>query len=205
MFLRGNCTVLSCPDSPSWLVGNENERARHIRLHERVNALPDANYSTLKYLMGHLHKCVTLSPTPALPLPFPRRAPSADPRPSHAPPLPAESLTCATPPLSRPRRRNRVTQHEAQNSMSAQNLAIVFGPTLFNGMLSAMADTSLQNRVRGTPPSARRASVCALPLTRRAPLPLSFHRPSRRFSSTTPTSSSTRATSPRPTPAHIGL
>ena len=69
MFLRGNCTVLSCPDSPSWLVGNENERARHIRLHERVNALPDANYSTLKYLMGHLHKCVT----PPLPSPsFPR-------------------------------------------------------------------------------------------------------------------------------------
>lgn len=36
--------------------GNENERARHIRLHERVNALPDPNYSTLKYLMGHLHR-----------------------------------------------------------------------------------------------------------------------------------------------------
>lgn len=52
--------------------------------------------------------------------------------------------------------------------MSAQNLAIVFGPTLFNGMLSAMADTSLQNRVRGTPPP-RVARVCALPLTRRAP------------------------------------
>ncbi|KAH9926242.1 GTPase activating protein [Epithele typhae] len=37
---------------------NENERARHIRLHERVNALPDPNYSTLRYLMGHLHKVV---------------------------------------------------------------------------------------------------------------------------------------------------
>ena len=34
----------------------ENDRLRHIRLHERVNALPDSNYSTLKYLMGHLHK-----------------------------------------------------------------------------------------------------------------------------------------------------
>ncbi|CDO68401.1 hypothetical protein BN946_scf184815.g48 [Trametes cinnabarina] len=81
---------------------NENERARHIRLHERVNALPDPNYSTLKYLMGHLHK---------------------------------------------------VVQHEAQNAMSVQNLAIVFGPTLFgqgqigpNGQMNGMADTSLQNK-----------------------------------------------------------
>ncbi|QRV89091.1 Rho GTPase-activating protein 12 [Ceratobasidium sp. AG-Ba] len=34
----------------------EGERLRGIRLHEHVNALPDANYSTLKFLMGHLHK-----------------------------------------------------------------------------------------------------------------------------------------------------
>jgi hypothetical protein len=34
----------------------ENERLRQIRLHERVNDLPDANYSTLKYVMGHLYK-----------------------------------------------------------------------------------------------------------------------------------------------------
>ncbi|EJF59372.1 GTPase activating protein [Dichomitus squalens LYAD-421 SS1] len=81
---------------------NENERARHIRLHERVNGLPDPNYSTLKYLMGHLHK---------------------------------------------------VVQHEAQNQMSVQNLAIVFGPTLFgqvqpglNGAMNGMADASLQNK-----------------------------------------------------------
>ncbi|KAF8996072.1 Rho GTPase activation protein [Hymenopellis radicata] len=33
------------------------ERLRHIRLHERVNDLPDPNYATLKYLLGHLHKC----------------------------------------------------------------------------------------------------------------------------------------------------
>lgn len=25
-------------------------------MHEHVNALPDANYSTLKYLMGHLYR-----------------------------------------------------------------------------------------------------------------------------------------------------
>ncbi|KAH9987508.1 GTPase activating protein [Russula vinacea] len=36
----------------------ENDRLRHIRLHERVNDLPDANYATLKYFMGHLHKIV---------------------------------------------------------------------------------------------------------------------------------------------------
>lgn len=34
----------------------ENDRLRHIRMHERVNDLPDANYATLKYLMGHLSK-----------------------------------------------------------------------------------------------------------------------------------------------------
>ncbi|CAD6892582.1 unnamed protein product [Tilletia laevis] len=34
----------------------ENDRLRHIRLHERVNDLPDANYATLKYLMGHLDR-----------------------------------------------------------------------------------------------------------------------------------------------------
>jgi hypothetical protein len=77
----------------------ENDRLQHIRLHERVNELPDANYSTLKYFMGHLH---------------------------------------------------RINQHSAENSMSMQNLSIVFGPTLFGQRASsngqgAMADTSFQN------------------------------------------------------------
>jgi len=40
----------------------ENDRLRHIRLHERVNELPDANYATLKYLMGHLDKVVKKAP-----------------------------------------------------------------------------------------------------------------------------------------------
>lgn len=39
----------------------ENDRLRHIRLHERVNDLPDPNYATLKYLMGHLDKYVIYS------------------------------------------------------------------------------------------------------------------------------------------------
>ncbi|KAF8318676.1 RhoGAP-domain-containing protein [Clavulina sp. PMI_390] len=34
----------------------EGDRLRHIRLHERVNDLPDPNYATLKYLMGHLYE-----------------------------------------------------------------------------------------------------------------------------------------------------
>nr|ASF90216.1 hypothetical protein SPAR03590 [Bartheletia paradoxa] len=34
----------------------DNDRLRHIRLHERVNDLPDPNYATLKFLMGHLAK-----------------------------------------------------------------------------------------------------------------------------------------------------
>ncbi|KAJ3502834.1 hypothetical protein NLJ89_g8709 [Agrocybe chaxingu] len=88
----------------------ENDRLRHIRLHERVNELPDANYATLKYFLGHLH---------------------------------------------------RINQHAAENQMSMQNLAIVFGPTLFGqqtaaaaaaagvngqgGGGGAMADASFQN------------------------------------------------------------
>ncbi|KAJ7668337.1 Rho GTPase activation protein [Mycena rosella] len=81
----------------------ENDRLRHIRLHERVNDLPDANYATLKYFLGHLH---------------------------------------------------RINQHAAENSMSVQNLAIVFGPTLFgqmklnpaNGSEGGMADATHQNQ-----------------------------------------------------------
>lgn len=45
----------------SFFPGNENERLRHIRLHERVNELPDPNYATLKHLMGHLNTCVSSS------------------------------------------------------------------------------------------------------------------------------------------------
>ncbi|KAE8257732.1 hypothetical protein A4X13_0g2159 [Tilletia indica] len=37
----------------------DNDRLRQIRLHERVNELPDANYATLKYLMGHLDRIRT--------------------------------------------------------------------------------------------------------------------------------------------------
>ena len=42
--------------SPLRYLEIENDRLRHIRLHERVNELPDPNYATLKYFMGHLHK-----------------------------------------------------------------------------------------------------------------------------------------------------
>ncbi|KZV59915.1 RhoGAP-domain-containing protein [Peniophora sp. CONT] len=34
----------------------ENDRLRHIRLHERINDLPDANYATLKFFLGHLSR-----------------------------------------------------------------------------------------------------------------------------------------------------
>lgn len=34
----------------------DNDRLRHIKLHEQVNELPDPNYATLKYFMGHLDK-----------------------------------------------------------------------------------------------------------------------------------------------------
>lgn len=63
--IRGLLRLPVCPCS--WLFifrnwGNlfcleiENERLRQIRLHERVNDLPDPNYSTLKYFLGHLHR-----------------------------------------------------------------------------------------------------------------------------------------------------
>lgn len=46
------------PSSCSLLIitETENDRLRQIQLHHKVNDLPDANYATLKYLMGHLHK-----------------------------------------------------------------------------------------------------------------------------------------------------
>ncbi|KAI9636893.1 putative GTPase activating protein [Dioszegia hungarica] len=34
----------------------ENDRLRHIRLHEQVNELPDPNYATLKFFMAHLDR-----------------------------------------------------------------------------------------------------------------------------------------------------
>lgn len=34
----------------------ENSRLRHIRLHERINELPDPNYATCKALLGHLDR-----------------------------------------------------------------------------------------------------------------------------------------------------
>lgn len=38
------------------LTGIDNDRLRHIRLHERVNDLPDSHYATLKFFMAHLHR-----------------------------------------------------------------------------------------------------------------------------------------------------
>jgi len=64
----------------------DNERMRHIKLHERVNELPDPNYATLKYFMSHL---------------------------------------------------NNVALNSQENSMTPQNLAIVFGPTLFGQQTTA--------------------------------------------------------------------
>jgi len=38
----------------------ENDRLRHVRLHERVNYLPDANYTTLMYLLGYRPSLLSL-------------------------------------------------------------------------------------------------------------------------------------------------
>jgi hypothetical protein len=42
-------------------IGYENDRLRHIRLHEQVNELPDPNYATLKFFMAHLDRYVQLA------------------------------------------------------------------------------------------------------------------------------------------------
>jgi Rho GTPase-activating protein RGD1 len=100
---------------------NDDNRLRQIRLHEQVNDLPDANYATLRYFMGHLYKY-------------------------------GQHRVLALPAHSAP---DRIVQYASHNSMSAGNLAIVFGPTLFgdfqgDGVLNGggiMADTTLQNKV----------------------------------------------------------
>lgn len=46
----------SPPQLANGIVEIENERLRHIRLHERVNELPDPNYATLKFFLGHLYR-----------------------------------------------------------------------------------------------------------------------------------------------------
>ena len=48
--------VIAVPVTQIFSLGIENDRLRHIRLHERVNELPDPNYATLKYFLGHLHR-----------------------------------------------------------------------------------------------------------------------------------------------------
>ena len=82
----------------------------------------------------------------------------------------------------------RVVMHEAENSMSVQNVAIVFGPTLFsqaqpgvNGQMNGMADAPLQNKVRTEPlPHSECSELTSFPRGSRL---------SRRFWSTIRTSS----------------
>lgn len=46
--------------------GYDNDRLRHIRLHEQVNELPDPNYATLKFFMGHLDRYVMMTLRPPM-------------------------------------------------------------------------------------------------------------------------------------------
>lgn len=85
-----------------------------------MNDLPDPNYATLKFFLGHLYRYVHLKTE-----------------------SPRDYLTAYI----------SINQHADENSMSMQNLAIVFGPTLFgqapaNGQQAGvMADASFQNMV----------------------------------------------------------
>jgi len=102
---------------------------RHIRLHERVNDLPDANYATLKYFLGHLHRYGSAKRKTGSPVA-----------------LELNNLFFFS--------FFRIVQYEAQNSMSIGNLAIVFGPTLFppnaphgvNGQ-DGLVGATIQNKV----------------------------------------------------------
>lgn len=47
-----------CASYPHLCLGYDNDRLRYIRLHGQVNNLPDPNYATLKYFMGHLDRYV---------------------------------------------------------------------------------------------------------------------------------------------------
>lgn len=86
--------------------------------------------------MGHLHTSVTYSiASPFHASPFIRLSMAI---------LTLVMLVCCS-----------IAEHEADNAMSVQNLAIVFGPTLFkqaqpgtNGQINGMADAPLQNKVR---------------------------------------------------------
>ncbi|CAG8789935.1 3107_t:CDS:2, partial [Gigaspora rosea] len=97
-----------------------DERKRVLDLHECVNNLPDPNYSTLKYLMGHLHKYLFIYfPNIFLTL---RQ-------------FLTEVFHC------------RIVQNQDKNKMSVQNLGIVFGPTLMGSpVVTAISNpVSLQN------------------------------------------------------------
>ena len=54
-FTASSCIVLIVPYPEI-----DNDHLRQIHLHERVNDLPDPNYATLEYFMGHLHRWVSL-------------------------------------------------------------------------------------------------------------------------------------------------
>lgn len=86
-----------------------------------MNDLPDPNYATLKYLMGHLDRCVRY----------------------YSDMQQRSALTRY--------RGQRVRQHETVNQMTSSNLAIVFGPNLLGappagatGGGMALADMSWQ-------------------------------------------------------------
>lgn len=62
MLVRSSIDLIGPGLTLSFLLEVENDRLRHIRLHERVNELPDPNYSTLKYFLGHLHRLSPVFP-----------------------------------------------------------------------------------------------------------------------------------------------
>ncbi|KNZ43938.1 hypothetical protein VP01_969g4 [Puccinia sorghi] len=100
----------------------EAGRFEHIRLHERVNELPDANYATLKYLMGHLDKFSRFSFTIVHLVNYGKRQILTDVGFLHNLLFFWEKIN----------KYHRIRRNESINSMGASNLAVIFGPTLLS-------------------------------------------------------------------------
>lgn len=107
------------PVSPAQISVDLNRVLFKIR--DLLRQLPPAHYKTLQFLVEHLYRCVDLSLSPVRSL-------------ATSQPISYDSVV------------SRVTEHSAENKMTASNLGIIFGPTLIKPR-QADADVSLSSLV----------------------------------------------------------